>query len=187
MFTTRWSLSGCLALETALLVTQLCPALCNPMDCSPPGSSVHGILPVLEWVAIPFSRGSPQPRNWTWVSYVAGRFFTVWATREGLKAALLIITILFVSILLLPITIFLTGYIWSWIQCKMLFRWWIYPADIRQYMGLCYCPDFYASFVLSLLLTQSDCGRDREKELGRKESLFSAWEDWVLRWSLLQL
>ena len=53
-------------------------SLC-PRDCSPPGSSVHGILQakILEWVAIPFSRGSSRPRNWIWVSFIAGRFFTV--------------------------------------------------------------------------------------------------------------
>ena len=58
---------------------------CNPMDCSPPGSSVHGISQarILEWVAIPFSRGSSWPRDWTYVSCIAGRFFTVWATRRG--------------------------------------------------------------------------------------------------------
>ena len=46
-----------------MLVAQLCPILCNPMDCSLPGSSVHGILQarVLEWVVIPFSRGSSDP------------------------------------------------------------------------------------------------------------------------------
>ena len=50
-----------------------------------PGSSVHGIpqARILEWVAIPFSRGSSQPRDWTWVSLIAGRFFTIWATREA--------------------------------------------------------------------------------------------------------
>ena len=55
------------------------------MDCSPPGSSVHGILQagILELVAISFSRESSQPRDWTWVSYIAGRFFTIWATREA--------------------------------------------------------------------------------------------------------
>ena len=54
------------------------------MDCSPPGSSVHGILQarVLEWVATPFSRGSFQPRDRTLVSWIAGRFFTFWATRK---------------------------------------------------------------------------------------------------------
>ena len=53
--------------------------------CSPPDSSVHGILQarILEWVATPFTRGSYQPRNWTWVSHVAGRVFTIWATREA--------------------------------------------------------------------------------------------------------
>ena len=55
--------------------------LCNPMDCSPPGSSVHGIFQarILEWVVIPFSRGSSWPRDWThvsWVSCIAGGFFT---------------------------------------------------------------------------------------------------------------
>ena len=56
------------------------------MDCSPPGSSVHGLLQarILDWVAIPFFRGSSQPRDRTWVSCTAGRFFTVWATREAL-------------------------------------------------------------------------------------------------------
>ena len=49
------------------------------MDCSPSGSSVHGILQVsiLEWVAMPFSRGSSQPRDQAQVSHIAGRFFTI--------------------------------------------------------------------------------------------------------------
>ena len=65
-------------------VTHLCPTLCNLMDCSLPGSSVHGILQarVLEWVAISLSRGSSQPRDRTLASHIAGRRFTVWATRE---------------------------------------------------------------------------------------------------------
>ena len=55
------------------------------MGCSLPGSSVRGILQarILEWVAIPFSWGSSQPRDQTQVSCIAGRFFTVWATREA--------------------------------------------------------------------------------------------------------
>ena len=59
-------------------VTQSCPTLRNPMDCSPPGSSVHGILQarILEWVAYPFSGGSSRPRNPARVSCIAGRFFT---------------------------------------------------------------------------------------------------------------
>ena len=56
----------------------ICPTLCNPMDCSLPGSSVHGILQAitLKWVAMPFSRGSSWPRDWTCVSCTAARFFT---------------------------------------------------------------------------------------------------------------
>ena len=56
----------------------------NVTDCSPPGSSVHGILHarILEWIAIPFSRGSPLLRDWTRVSFITGRFFTVWSTRD---------------------------------------------------------------------------------------------------------
>ena len=55
------------------------------MDCSPPGSSLHGILQarILEWVAIPFFRESSQPRDWTWVSCIAGRFFTIWTIKEA--------------------------------------------------------------------------------------------------------
>ena len=55
-----------------------CPTLCDPLDCSPPGSFVHGILQArtLEWVAISFSRGSSPPRDWTPISCLAGRFFT---------------------------------------------------------------------------------------------------------------
>ena len=70
-------------------VAQSCPTLCDPMDCSLSGSSVHGIFQarVLEWIAISFSRGSPRPRNWTRVSHIAGRRFTVWATREACKSS----------------------------------------------------------------------------------------------------
>ena len=69
-----------------VLAIQSCLTICNPMDGSLPGSSVHGILQarVLEWVAMPFSRGASQPRDQTWVSCIAGRFFTVWATREAI-------------------------------------------------------------------------------------------------------
>ena len=57
----------CSCVCVCVLVTQSCPTLCNPMDCSPPGSSVHGIswAQISECVAIPFSRGSSQPRNRT--------------------------------------------------------------------------------------------------------------------------
>ena len=68
-------------------VAQLYPTFCDPMDYSLPGSSVHGIFQarILEWVAMPFSRGSSQPRDQTRVSHIAGRLFTLWATREVLN------------------------------------------------------------------------------------------------------
>ena len=66
------------------LVVQPCPTFCNPMDCSPPGSSVRGDSQGKNTgIAMPSSRGSSQPWNWTRVSCIAGGFFTSWATREG--------------------------------------------------------------------------------------------------------
>ena len=69
---------------SVVLVALLCPILCKPMDCSPLGSSVHGILQakILEWVAIPFTSNSSQPGDWTQVFCIASRFFTIWATRK---------------------------------------------------------------------------------------------------------
>ena len=71
--------------KVKMLVTQSCLTLCNPMDCSLTGSSVHGILQarILEWFSMTSSRGSSQPRDWTHVAHIAGRFFTIWATREA--------------------------------------------------------------------------------------------------------
>ena len=62
------------------------PTLYDPIDSSQPSSSIHGIFQarILEWVAISFSRRSSRPRDWTLVSRIVGRCFTVWATREGL-------------------------------------------------------------------------------------------------------
>ena len=70
------------AYESESEVTQSCPTLCNPMDCSLPGSSVHGILQarVLEWGAIAFSRELSRPRDQTRVSRIPGRRFNLWAT-----------------------------------------------------------------------------------------------------------
>jgi len=61
------------------LVAQSCPILCEPMGCSLPGFSVHGILQarILEWVAMPSSRGSSQPRDQTQISHIAGEFLTI--------------------------------------------------------------------------------------------------------------
>ena len=68
-------------------VAHLCPTLCNPMDCSLPGSSVHGILQarILEWTAIPFYRGCSQPTDQIQVSRIADGFFTISANREALE------------------------------------------------------------------------------------------------------
>ena len=75
----------CVCVCVCMLVAQLYPTLCNRMDYSTPGSSIHGILQarILERVAISFSRGSSQTRDWTWVSCISGRLFTIWVTREA--------------------------------------------------------------------------------------------------------
>ena len=72
------------------LFAQSCPPLCDPMDCSPPGYSVYGILQtrIPECVAMPFSRGSSQPRDQTRVSYSAGGFFTTEPPGKPLTAVL---------------------------------------------------------------------------------------------------
>ena len=77
-----WLLPYLLLLLCWVLFAQSCLALCDFMNCSLPGSSVHGILQarILEWIAIPFSRGSSWPRGQTQVSCFVGRFFTIWAT-----------------------------------------------------------------------------------------------------------
>ena len=68
------------------LVTDLCPTLCDPMDCSPPGFSVHGILVhsrILKWVAISFSKGSSWLRDWTCISCISRQILYPWATWEA--------------------------------------------------------------------------------------------------------
>ena len=67
-----------------VLVAQSCIQLWDPMDCSLPDSSVLGILRarILEWVAIPFSKGSSRPSRRSQISHLAGRFFTIWATQD---------------------------------------------------------------------------------------------------------
>ena len=85
-----WTRLNCFP-SLEMKVSQSCLILCDcmdcpdPMDCSLPGSSVHGILQtrILEWVAIPFSKGPSQPRKQTWVSLTDSGFFTVQATREA--------------------------------------------------------------------------------------------------------
>ena len=100
-------------MKVKVLVTQSCLTLCESMDCSLPGSSVHGILQarLLEWVAILFSRGSSWPKDWMRVSRIAGRFFSVWATKPkpGLPFS--------------PFcnTVFVWGHLWEWNGIQLLF------------------------------------------------------------------
>ena len=80
---------ACVHVHTPTKSVRLCLTLCDPMDCSLPGSSVHGVFQarVLEWVAMPSSRGSSQPRGQTHISLclcIAGKFFTTRVTWEGL-------------------------------------------------------------------------------------------------------
>ena len=77
-------------------VIQSCLTLCDPIDSSLPGSPVLGILQArtLEGVAISFSKGSSQPRDWTWVSCLVGRRFNLWATREVPHASKVMLKIL---------------------------------------------------------------------------------------------
>ena len=89
-----WLTYNFVLISTYVLVAQSCPTLCNPMDYSPQGSSVHGIFQarMLEWFAILFSRGSSLPRGRTWascISCITGRSFTIWATRESLVSGIL--------------------------------------------------------------------------------------------------
>ena len=90
-FNYGWSIFSSMTLvKVNVLVAQLCLTLCNPMDCSLLGSSVHEIFQwrILEWVAVCFSKGSFWPRDQTQVSFIAGRFFTIWANREAPKIKL---------------------------------------------------------------------------------------------------
>ena len=71
-------------------VIQLCLTLCDPVDYSLPDSSIHEIFQakILKWVAISFSRRSSQLKDWTQVSHIVGRRFTVWATREVQRSSI---------------------------------------------------------------------------------------------------
>ena len=73
------------SLLESCLVTKSSLIPCDPIDCSPPSCSVHGIsqVRILEWVAIPFSRGSSTPWDQTRVSCIVNGLFTVWATKEA--------------------------------------------------------------------------------------------------------
>ena len=133
---TRAQLSSFPAIEVKWNeVTQLCLTLCYPMDCSLPGSSVHGIFQarVLEWVAISFSRGSFWPRDWTWVSHIVGRCFTIWATREVLPA---IIKFIFPIFLYLGISLFLFRKSFSQLAREILHDFFPWTWNPEERLGL---------------------------------------------------
>ena len=79
----------------SVLIAQSCLTLCDSMDHSPPGPSVHAVLQIriLEWVTIPFSRGSAQPRDETCVSFLADRLFTIEPPGKPHSCIKLILTI----------------------------------------------------------------------------------------------
>ena len=105
-----------------VLVTQLCPTLCDPVDCSLPGSSVHGIFQarVLEWGAISFSKRSSWPRDWTQVSCIVRRCFTIWATTEVTSPAFFLENLNYLDL-------------WKWSFClKMIvLLLWVFPHIIH--------------------------------------------------------
>ena len=91
--------------------------------------TVHGILQarILEWVAVPFSRGSSQPRDWTQVSLIAGGFFTSWATREALRLRSLLGRLLVSQIFLVSDDLdnfeeFWSGILYNGLQCFLMIR-----------------------------------------------------------------
>ena len=75
----------CIIIKSESEVAQSCPTLCDPMDYSLPGSSIHEISQarILEQIVISFSSGSSWPRDRTGVSHIEGRLFTVWTSREA--------------------------------------------------------------------------------------------------------
>ena len=106
---------------SVVLVAQSCVTLCVPKDCSPAGSSVHGILlaRILEWISIPSSKISSWPRDRTWVSYIVGRLFTVWATGEAVEAHMVNTTLYFS-------TVHTVLYLWTnIIRSLLLFSHWV--------------------------------------------------------------
>ena len=124
----------------------------KPVGCSLPGSSVHGILQarIREWVAISFSRGSSWPKNWTWVSCIAGRFFTNWAMREAVIHCLRWPIWPFV----LPLTHM--RHIILWPICFFLFFFWPVFCYFLVSLYFSLCPSWTPYFLKQLLLLPLD-------------------------------
>ena len=127
-------------------VTESWLTLCGPMDCSLPGSSVHGILQaiLLEWVAVPFFRGSSQLRDWTHVFHITGRFFTIWATRKGLRCVCVCLCVCIDRC----ICIFLG----LWLKSKNSFLPFLF-STLWLFLGVLGCGDHLGNWLLARLLS----------------------------------
>ena len=129
-----------IAYITVLSRSVFCPTLCDPMDCSLPGFSVHGDPPGKNTgvVAMPCSRGSSQPRDQTQVSRIAGRFFTIWATREAPR---------YIANAYLDVVVLLFTYLWFlalWMATPSI---WSSSPEILIIFGL---------FLLPLILSDTE-------------------------------
>ena len=126
-------------------VAQSCLTLCDPMDCSPPGSSVHGVFQawILEWVAVSFSRVSSLPRDRTRVSLIVGRHFTIWATREAPYSR--IGTLKFFKFI----------YIYFWLRWVLIILHKLSPVEVNGVYSLLWCMGFSLRWLLSWQGTSS--------------------------------
>ena len=126
--------------HTTSEVARLCPTLCDPMDSSLPGSSIHGIFQarVLKWLAISFSRGSSWPRDWTQVSCIASRCVTIWAPRHTNQSSTVWSLLALGLMLLLPsvsLPLHLTPWPWH-IKHQPTWEIWL-PQMWHVLSGLC--------------------------------------------------
>ena len=105
-----------------------CPTLCDPVDCSLPSFSVHGILQarILEWITISFSRGSSRPRDLNQVSRTGGRCFNLWAIRYIFHFLLCLSHIFFSQLFVRPpqttIWLFCISFSWGWSWSRLLYN-----------------------------------------------------------------
>ena len=123
--------------ESESEVSQSCPTLCDPMDCSLPGSSIHGIFQarVLEWADTSFSRGSSQLRGGIWVSCVTDRCITLWVTKEAVP-------------LLLPCNNSLYSYEIYYLTILKLMDIWVLSSILL--LWICWCEHLYANFPVRM-------------------------------------
>ena len=138
-------------MKVKVIVAQLCPTLSDPMNCSLPSSSVHGILQarILQWVAILFSRGSSWSRDQTQVSSTASRFFTIWATGEALTTWTFVGKVMSLLcnswsrfvIAFLPrnkhflisrLCLFMTAFLWQKAKTNSRASWWKWKRRVKK-------------------------------------------------------